>query len=368
MDSFLQLKSSSKGQKLVHMLRALAKEEKDKSLAQLASRAESALRIGSATHEDVFDKIREMTNDMIAKLEEEQAADATQKVFCDKEMKETKAKKEDKSADVEKLSIKKDQKEAKSAKVKEEVVTLQKELTELAASQVQMNELRAEEKAAADAATPELKKGIKGIQLALKTLKDYYAKAADAAHGDNSGAGNSIIALLETAETDFIRNLNEVVAEEQMAAAAYEQQTKENDLVKLAKEADVKYKTKEPASLDKYASDLATDLAGATEELDAVNSAWDTLQGQCVQMPDTYEERQQKRKDEVTRLEGTLEALKEQEDAGAEEAPAAEEPAAEEGAAPAEAAAAPAEEAAAPAEAALVQVSANHLRGITKHA
>jgi hypothetical protein len=132
MDSFLQLKSSSKGQKLVHMLRALAKEEKDKSLAQLASRAESALRIGSATHEDVFDKIREMTNDMIAKLEEEQAADATQKVFCDKEMKETKAKKEDKSADVEKLSIKKDQKEAKSAKVKEEVVTLQKELTELA--------------------------------------------------------------------------------------------------------------------------------------------------------------------------------------------------------------------------------------------
>jgi hypothetical protein len=389
MDSFLQLKSSSKGQKLVHMLRALAKEEKDKSLAQLASRAESALRIGSATHEDVFDKIREMTNDMIAKLEEEQAADATQKVFCDKEMKETKAKKEDKSADVEKLSIKKDQKEAKSAKVKEEVVTLQKELTELAASQLQMNELRAEEKAAADAATPELKKGIKGLQLALKTLKDYYSKAADAAHGDNSGASNGIIALLETAETDFIRNLNEVVAEEQMAAAAYEQQTKENDLVKLAKEADVKYKTKEAASLDKYASDLATDLAGATEELDAVNSAWDTLQGQCIQMPDTYEERQQKRKDEVTRLEGTLQALKDQEEgAGAE--PVAEEPAAaEEGAAPAEAAAAPAEEAAAPAEpaaaaeeaaaapaepaaapeeAALVQVSANHLRGITKHA
>merc|ERR1740127_320507 len=324
MDSFLQLKSSSKGQKLVHMLRALAKEEKDKSLAQLASRAESALRIGSATHEDVFDKIREMTNDMIAKLEEEQAADATQKVFCDKEMKEAKAKKE--------------------------VVTLQKELTELAASQVQMNELRAEEKAAADAATPELKKGIKGIQLALKTLKDYYAKAGDAAHGDNSGAGNSIIALLETAETDFIRNLNEVVAEEQMAAAEYEKQTKENDLVKLSKDADVKYKTKEAASLDKYASDLATDLAGATEELDAVNSAWDTLQGQCIQMPDTYEERQQKRKDEITRLEGTLQALKDQEEgAGAE--PVAEEPAAaEEGAAPAEAAAAPAEEAAAPAE------------------
>merc|ERR1719440_1161741 len=207
-----------------------------------------------------------------------------------------------------------------------------------------MNSLRAEEKAACDAATPELKKGIKGLQLALKTLKDYYAKAADAAHGDNSGASGGIIALLETAETDFIRNLNEITAEEEMAAAAYEQQTKENDLVKLAKEADVKYKTKEAASLDKYASDLATDLSGATEELDAVNSAWATLQAQCVQMPSTYEERQQKRKDEITRLEGTLAALKEQEDAGAEEA--------------AEAAAAPAEPAAEPA---LVQVSTAHL-------
>merc|ERR1740127_129405 len=196
MDSFLQLKSSSKGQKLVHMLRALAKEEKDKSLAQLASRAESALRIGSATHEDVFDKIREMTNDMIAKLEEEQAADATQKVFCDKEMKETKAKKEDKDAEVEKLSTRKEQKEAQSAKLKNEVATLQQELSESASAQVQMDDLRSKEKAAYEAATPDLKKGIKGIQLALKTLKDYYANAGATA---SSGAGGGIIALLEVA-------------------------------------------------------------------------------------------------------------------------------------------------------------------------
>merc|ERR1719265_1536110 len=123
-----------------------------------------------------------------------------------------------------------------------------------------------------------------------------------------------------------------------MAAADYARQTKENDLTKLAKEADVKYKTKEAASLDKYASDLATDLAGATEELDAVNSAWDTLQGQCIQMPSTYEERQQRRKDEITRLEGTLQALRDQEEGAGGEPVAEEAAAAEEGAAPAEAA------------------------------
>jgi len=328
-DSFLQVATSSKGSKVVHMLKKLASEEKSKSLAQLASRVASALRIGASAGEDPFVKIREMVGDMIDKLEKAQADDATQKAFCDKEMKETKAKKEDKEADVEKLSTKKDQKEAQSAKLKEQVAALQRELSEIASTQAEMTNLRSEEKLACDAATPELKKAIKGIQLALKTLKDYYAKAADAAHGA-SGASGGIIALLETAETDFIRNLNEMVAEEEMAQAAYDQQTKENELTKQAKEADVKYKTKEAVALDKSASDLGTDLSGVQDELDAVNSAWSTLQSQCIAKPESYEERQKRREAEVARLKDTLEVLE--------------------------------------SEAAFVQVSAKHLRGVRKHA
>ena len=168
---------------------------------------------------------------------------------------------------------------------------LQNELAELARAQAEMTALRSKEKAACDAATPDLKKAITGLQLALKTLKEYYAKAADAAHGA-SDASSGIIALLETAEADFVKNLNEIVAEEEMAVVAYESQTKENDLTKLANEADVKYKTKEAVGLDKYASDVTSDLAGVTDELDAVNSAWQTLQSQCTKFPANYEERQ----------------------------------------------------------------------------
>jgi chromosome segregation ATPase len=328
-DSFLQLRSSSKGTQVVHMLKKLASEEKSKSLAQLASRVASALRIGVSSGEDPFVKIKEMVGDMIEKLQSAQADDATQKAFCDKEMKETKDKKADKEADVEKISTKKEQQEAQSAKLKEQVAALQKELSELASAQAEATNLRSEEKLAVDASTPDLKKAIKGIQMALKVLKDYYAKAADAAHGA-SGAGSGIIALLETAETDFIRNLNEMVAEEEMAAAAFEQQTKENDLTKLAKEADVKYKTKEAVALDKSASDLGTDLSGTQDELDAVNSAWSTLQSQCIAKPASYEERQKRRQEEVARLQDTLAVLE--------------------------------------SEAALVQISAKHLRGVRKHA
>ena len=65
--------------------------------------------------------------------------DATQKAFCGKEMKETKAKKEDKTAEDVKLSTKKEQKKAQSKKLEEEVATLQKELAEIASTQAKMD-------------------------------------------------------------------------------------------------------------------------------------------------------------------------------------------------------------------------------------
>ena len=72
-DSFIELMSSSKGDKFLHMLKTLASDYSSKSLSQLASRVESAIRISSSSGEDPFVKIKEMANDMIAKLENEQA-------------------------------------------------------------------------------------------------------------------------------------------------------------------------------------------------------------------------------------------------------------------------------------------------------
>jgi len=115
-----------------------------------------------------------------------------------------------------------------------------------------------------------------------------------------------------------------------MAAATYEQETKDNGMNKLTKEQDVKYKTKEAASLDKAVSELKTDLEGVTSELDAVNSAWKTLKSQCIAKPETYEDRKARREEEINGLKEALEVLEN--------------------------------------EAALVQVSSKRLRGVRKHA
>ena len=327
-DSFVQLVSTSKGNKVVRVLKKLASTEQSTALSQLASRVQSAIRLGNAAGDDVFAKVKELINDMLDKLQKEAEEAASHKAFCDKEMAETKAKREDKMAEVEKISTKVEQQVAHSTKLKEEVTTLQKELVELLATQTKMDALRGEEKANYEVNQPELEKAVTGIQLALKTLKDYYAKAAT--HGASAGAGDGIISLLEVAEADFSKNLSEVVAEEQVAAGTYEAQTKENGMTKLTKEADVKYKTKEATSLDKSVSEGQTDLASVQDELDAVNSAWASLKSQCIAKPESYEDRKARREAEINGLKEALEILE--------------------------------------SEAAFVQVSSKHLRGVRKHA
>merc|ERR1719482_2570560 len=132
-----------------------------------------------------------------------------------------------------------------------------------------MDKLRVEEKAAYDANKPEMEKGVEGVKLALKILGEYYASEGKA-HAAAEGAGASIIGLLEVVEFDFTKLLTEMIATEEAAVAAYEKQTKENEVTKTTKEQDVKYKTKEAASLDKAVGELSADAEGVATELDAL--------------------------------------------------------------------------------------------------
>merc|ERR1719373_1341303 len=223
------------------------------ALAQLASRISSAMRLGAAAGEDPFTKVKGLITDMIATLEAEAEEDASQKAYCDKEMSETTAKKEDLTAESDKLSTKIAQDKAASAKLKEEVATLQKELASMAKARAEADKLREEEKAAYEKDSAEMKQGVDGVKLALKVLKEYYAKD-DKSHDSADGAGGGIIGLLEVCESDFTKGLTEMTAQEETAAAEYEAYVKEDEIATAKKTQDVKYKTKEAASLDKSVS------------------------------------------------------------------------------------------------------------------
>merc|ERR1719310_1174340 len=108
---------------VLNLIQGLAKNG-DKAMSLLAERIESASMLGA----DPFAKIKGLISEMIEKLEEEAAKEAAHKAFCDKEMKETKAKKEDKESEIEDLSTKIDKATAKIAKLTEEIATLEEEL------------------------------------------------------------------------------------------------------------------------------------------------------------------------------------------------------------------------------------------------
>jgi len=258
-ESFLQItsKASLAQFEAVRFVRDLARKENSRALTQLSSRLEMTVRTSTA---DPFAKVKGLISDMIESLEEAADADATEKAFCDKELAETRAKKEDKTAEIEKLTTKIDQMSARSAKLKEEVAALQKALADLMSSQAEMDKLRAEEKTAYTKNRAELEQGLDGVKLALKVLSDYYD--SDASHNAAEGAGSSIIGLLEVAESDLEKGLAEVIATEEMAAATYEKETKENEIDKVTKEQDVKYKTKEADELDAAVAEATADKTG----------------------------------------------------------------------------------------------------------
>merc|ERR1712113_442407 len=112
------------------------------ALAQLTLRMDAAVR----TSDDPFAKVKGLIQDMLETLEEQAEADATEKAYCDKELAETKAKKDEKTNEINKLSTKIDSMTSRAAQLKAEVAELEKSLSALAKAQAQMDKIRLEKK------------------------------------------------------------------------------------------------------------------------------------------------------------------------------------------------------------------------------
>merc|ERR1711871_177525 len=85
--------------------------------------------------------------------------------------------------------------------------------------------------------------------------------------------------------------------------------TKEDDIQKVTKEQDVKYKTQEAAGLDKRVSETSSDLDTVTEELNAVLETLEKLHKMCDEKVESYATRKQRREDEIAGLKQALDIL-----------------------------------------------------------
>merc|ERR1719197_341697 len=198
------------------------------------------LRFGDG--DDQFAKVKGLIRDLIERLLAEAKAEAEEKSYCDKELAETRAKKDDKKEEIAKLTATIDRMAARIAVLKKEIAALQKSLADLAASQAAMDKIRIEEHAVYVSQKAEMEEGLQGVKLALKILKEYYGGEAD--HEAATGAGEGIIGLIEVIESDMTKTLTEIEAAEKASSAEYDRQTKENEIMAVTWGQDVKYKSK----------------------------------------------------------------------------------------------------------------------------
>merc|ERR1719436_497530 len=284
----------------------LSRKQNSKSLAQLATRISSALRTSNG--EVPFAKIKGLISDMIERLEAEGEADASHKAYCDKEISETDVKHADKTAEIEKMTTQIDKMSSRKAVLEEEVATLMKELSDIAKSQAGYDKWYSEYEATFTSNKADMEAGIEGVKIALKILRDYYAKS-DKSHVAAEGAGAGIIGLIEVAESDFVQGLAEFETDMKNQKAAYETTTKDNEITTTAKNQDVKYKTQEIAQLTKALAETTADRTAVQTELDAVMEYLDSLHKQCDETVEPYEVTKARREAEIAGLKEALAIL-----------------------------------------------------------
>merc|ERR1712073_121352 len=293
---------------VVTLVKRLAHQHHSAALAQLASRVAAEFRYGASSGDDPFVKVKGLIEDMIAKLQAEAEAEATEKAYCDEQLAKTKAKKEELDDDIEKLTVKIDQASSKSARLKEEVGALENELAALSKMQAEMDKIRSETHADYLTAKADLTLGLEGVRKALSVLGEYYGGAAllqggaqmaammeqpamPATHGKATGAGQGIINILEVCESDFAENLAKEETEEDDAQSEYDKTTQE-----------IK-------ALAKALTELSADKESADTEHAAVMEYYGKIKERCIAKPETYEERKKRREAEIAGLKEALSIL-----------------------------------------------------------
>jgi len=289
-----------------------------RSIEQLGRKLHSTALVSLAYRaaSDPFGKVRSMIEDMIAKLLQEAAEEATQKAFCDKEIGESNASKDEKQGKLDKVNSRLEKAESTIATLTEQVTVLSKEVADSDAALAEATALRTKEKTTFVAVEKDLSESQEACAAATEVLREYYEgasliqtgqKAKDQA--DEQGDGSGILGMLEVAESDFATALAEARTVEGTAQSEYDKMKAEAKMLKATKTMEIKGKQSEIGSLKTTVSDLGTDKEGLTGELDAVLAYLDKLKPQCETKVPTYAERKAAREQEIEGLKNALQVL-----------------------------------------------------------
>jgi len=303
---------------------------KDKVLAllsqesnRLSSSILSALAAKMAA--DPFVKVKKLIQELIERLIAEATSEATKKGFCDLELSKAEKNRNHRWQDVKRLSADLSSLEAKQDSLEEEISELSKSLKQLNAALKRADQLRGENKEENLQTLKDAKEGLSAVSEALLVLKVFYKNAAKetvflqaspvdeddpgAASGAYKGKQESakgVIGLLEVIVSDFERTLKNTRAQEEQEAAEFVEFDRTSKADIGGKETKTELDEQDLATTKTTIKEKMKDLKSNMDLVDAAAKELEDLKPMCIDTGMSYEEREQKRAEEIKALKSAL--------------------------------------------------------------
>jgi len=298
-------------QRAVSFLSEQADKVHSRILAQLAATAAA----------DPFGKVKRLIQDLITRLMEEANAEAEKKGFCDKELADNKATRDEKTNAIKKLSAEIDQLQASIEKRGEFIEATTAEIAAIDKAVAEATVIRNENKESNTLKIKEAKEAQEAVTQAMQVLKDFYAKAGTATAliqqkpeifdkpYKGMGGEGGVVGMLEVILSDFARLESETTAQEETEESEHDKFLSKSELNKKQMEKDVEHNKMSKQNEEQALEEKQGDKEGNQKQLDAANDEFDKLKPQCIDTGVSYEERVAKREQEIQSLQEALKIL-----------------------------------------------------------
>jgi len=281
---------------------------------------------------DHFVKVRGLIKDLIAKLKADAKAEATQKGTCDTGMAKAISGRDKANARKEAANAAITTNTAKSGDLTDEMNSLTAQIGELKKELNEALELREGDKEDNANTVKQSKEGAAAVKSALSVLKGFYDNAgfvqtkytppksdrdgntvgdmAPDFAGENYAGSQSeskgIVGILEVILSDFERTTKTTEKDEKTAQDDFDDFEKETDKSVDKKQKRINKCDGQKTDAEAEILSQQQELADANKLLDDSLAALEDLEAMCVKGEETYEERAQKREDEVNALKEAL--------------------------------------------------------------
>lgn len=318
--SFLQVASRSSNDQQRQLLKQAANLLNERNANKLNNKSKYLAMVSvQVMTGGPFDKIINMIEDLLTRLEEEKAAEATHHAWCQEELKATKEDMtkaqqafDNKKTEKEDLEGQKTATEEDQAELNDQIASLTKELAEATAS-------RNAEKAENEEVIADAKASQEALSMALDKLNEFYKKASllqegaqqptIEAYGGMGGSATGVIGLLETVQAKFAEMEAEHQSQEQLAQKEYNTLKALNESQIEKKKESVQANKVKLVKLEANIKRAAKALKKLGESLGQVQTYWEELQPMCTVKHVSYEERVQMRQEEIAALKEAYEVL-----------------------------------------------------------